>query len=392
MAIATPTNDGESRGVVLVVDDEAPIRAAFARILKSAGFETEGASNGKQAVELLAARRFDAILSDIAMPQMDGIGLLRAVRERDLDVPIILVTGSPSLETALKAVEYGALRYLRKPIEAPEVVASVEHAVRLGRMARLKREALELYGDASKRLGDRAGLEVNFERALAGLWMAYQPIVHYRERRVIAFEALMRSSEPMLPNPGVMLDAAQRLDRLSDLGRAIRQHVARTVIALNPPEQLFVNLHPQDLLDEDTFSADSELGKIASKVVLEITERAPLEEVKDLKMRVDRLRKLGFRIAIDDIGAGYAGLASIAQLEPEVMKIDMALIRDIDREPTKQKLVAAITALCREMQVLVIAEGIETTAERDVVVSLGCDLLQGYLFARPGPPFPTAIL
>jgi EAL domain-containing protein (putative c-di-GMP-specific phosphodiesterase class I) len=376
---------------VLVVDDEAPIRAAFARILKNAGFETEGASNGKQAVELLASRRFDAILSDIAMPQMDGIGLLRAVRERDLDVPIVLVTGSPSLETALKAVEYGALRYLRKPIEAPEVVATVEQAVRLGRMARIKREALELYGDSTKQIGDRAGLEVSFGRALAGLWMAYQPIVHYAERRVVAFEALMRSREPMLPHPGVLIDAAQRLNRLVDLGRAVRCHVAGTV-ATSQIEQVFVNLHPQDLLDDDTFSSESALGKIASRVVLEITERAPLEDVSDLQLRIERLRKLGFRIAIDDIGAGYAGLASIAQLEPEVMKIDMSLIRNIDREPTKQKLVAAITSLCREMGVLVIAEGIETPAERDTVAGLGCELLQGYLFARPGPPFPEAVL
>jgi EAL domain-containing protein (putative c-di-GMP-specific phosphodiesterase class I) len=376
---------------VLVVDDEAPIRAAFARILKNAGFETEGASNGKQAVELLASRRFDAILSDIAMPQMDGIGLLRAVREHDLDVPIVLVTGSPSLETALKAVEYGALRYLRKPIEAPEVVATVEQAVRLGRMARLKREALELIGDTTKQLGDRAGLEVSFGRALAGLWMAYQPIIHYAERRVVAFEALVRSSEPMLPHPGVLIDAAQRLNRLWDLGRAVRSHVA-TTIAPSKIEQVFVNLHPRDLLDDDTFSGESALGRIATRVVLEITERAPLEDVKDLQMRIERLRKMGFRIAIDDIGAGYAGLASIAQLEPEVMKIDMALIRNIDREPTKQKLVAAIASLCREMGVLVIAEGIETAAERDTVAGLGCELLQGYLFARPGPPFPEAIL
>jgi EAL domain-containing protein (putative c-di-GMP-specific phosphodiesterase class I) len=376
---------------VLVVDDEAPIRAAFARILKNAGFETEGASNGKQAVELLASRRFDAILSDIAMPQMDGIGLLRAVRERDLDVPIVLVTGSPSLETALKAVEYGALRYLRKPIEAPEVVATVEQAVRLGRMARIKREALELIGDSSKQLGDRAGLEVSFSRALTGLWMAYQPIIHYAERRVVAFEALLRSTEPMLPNPGVIIDAAQRLHRLADLGRAVRRHVAATV-ATSKIEQVFVNLHPQDLLDDDTFSTEAPLGKIATRVVLEITERAPLEDVKDLQVRIERLRKMGFRIAIDDIGAGYAGLGSIAQLEPEVMKIDMALIRNIDREPTKQKLVSAIASLCREMGVLVIAEGIETPAERDMVTRLGCELLQGYLFARPGPPFPDAIL
>jgi EAL domain-containing protein (putative c-di-GMP-specific phosphodiesterase class I) len=106
--------------------------------------------------------------------------------------------------------------------------------------------------------------------------------------------------------------------------------------------------------------------------------------------RVARLRDIGFRIAVDDIGAGYAGLSSIAQLEPDVVKIDMAMVRHIDVEPTKQKLVSAMAKLCQEMNVRVIAEGVETTAERDTLAALGCDLMQGYFFARPSLPFPEA--
>jgi EAL domain-containing protein (putative c-di-GMP-specific phosphodiesterase class I) len=154
--------------------------------------------------------------------------------------------------------------------------------------------------------------------------------------------------------------------------------------------QVFVNLHPTDLLDDDLFADSSALCSIAQKVVLEITERASLSGIPDLQTRIAQLRTLGFRIAIDDVGAGYAGLTSIALLEPEVIKIDMALIRDIDREPTKRRIVSAMASLCREMNVLVIPEGIETAAERDTLVSLGCDLMQGYLFAKPGKPFPEA--
>ena len=97
---------------------------------------------------------------------------------------------------------------------------------------------------------------------------------------------------------------------------------------------------------------------------------------------------MGFRIAIDDLGAGYAGLTSFATLEPEFVKLDMSLVRDVDKNPTKKKLVRSMTSLCRDLGMLVVAEGVETLAERDVLVEAGCDLLQGYLLAKPGKPFP----
>ena len=125
-------------------------------------------------------------------------------------------------------------------------------------------------------------------------------------------------------------------------------------------------------------------------MVLEITERAALDRIHELQSRVTRLRALGYRIAIDDLGAGYAGLTSFAQLEPEVVKVDMSLMRGIDSSPMKQKLVRSIVALCTELGIQLVAEGIETPAERDALISLGGDLCQGYLFARPGPRLPRS--
>ena len=100
---------------------------------------------------------------------------------------------------------------------------------------------------------------------------------------------------------------------------------------------------------------------------------------------------MGFRIAVDDLGAGYAGLTSFALLEPEIVKLDMTLVRDIHESATKQKLVKSMAALCKDMGMVVVAEGVETTAERDVLAGLGCDLMQGYLFAKPGKPFPEVM-
>ncbi len=98
---------------------------------------------------------------------------------------------------------------------------------------------------------------------------------------------------------------------------------------------------------------------------------------------MSQLRELGFRIAVDDLGAGYAGLSSFALLEPDIVKLDMTLVRDVDRSSVKQKLVASMASLCRDMGLLTVAEGVETQAERDTLIHLGCDLLQGFYFARP---------
>jgi EAL domain-containing protein (putative c-di-GMP-specific phosphodiesterase class I) len=155
-----------------------------------------------------------------------------------------------------------------------------------------------------------------------------------------------------------------------------------------PSTLLFVNLHARDLTDESLAEPSSPLSSIASRVVFEITERASLDEVKDVRGTVTRLREMGFRIALDDLGAGYAGLTSFAHLEPEFVKLDMSLVRDVHQNAVKQKLVRSMARLCKDMGITVVAEGIEVVEERDSVVDLGCDLLQGYLLARPGRPFP----
>jgi len=375
------------RGLILLVDDEPTITRGYSRTLVDAGFDVEVANSGIEAQALVRKRSFDAIVSDIAMPGMNGLELLRGVREFDLDVPVIMMTGGPAVESAVKAMEYGALRYLIKPVEPSQLEEVVARAVRLNQMARVRREAMEQYRAGGHQLGDRAALEARFANALELVWIAYQPIVSWSDRSLFAYEALVRSDEPTLRNPGDLFDAAERLNRVHDLGRIIRARVAESIPKL-AHGHVFVNVHTADLEDLTLFASDSPLSAFASRVVLEITERAALDKIDDLMARVARLRGMGFRIAVDDLGAGYAGLTSFAQLEPEVVKVDMSLVRGVDRSPTKQKLLGSIISLCRDLQIQIIAEGIETEFERDTLIRLGGDLCQGYLFAKPGRPFP----
>jgi len=376
------------RGLVLLVDDEPTIVRGYARMLGGSGFAVEVAHGGVEAADLARRRPFDVIISDIAMPEMNGLALLRSVREHDLDVPVILMTGGPAVESAVQAMEYGALRYLIKPITGKELEDVTARAVRLHQMAKIKREALELLRLEGKLLGDRAGLEARFENALRTLWVAFQPIISWSARAVVAHEALVRNEEPTLRSPVDLFAAAERLGRLKELGRIVRGRVASTAASVPTRGELFVNVHAGDLDDDSLLDPASPLSAVATRVVLEITERAPIERIRDIGSRVAQLRAIGYRIAVDDLGAGYAGLTSFAQLEPEVVKVDMSLVRGLDQSPTKRKLLRSLVGLCRDLGIQMIAEGIETEEERDTLVGLGGDLCQGFLFARPNRPFP----
>jgi EAL domain-containing protein (putative c-di-GMP-specific phosphodiesterase class I) len=376
-------------GTIVLVDDEPEALRAFQRTLRSAGYQVEAFGDARDAVKRVSAGGVHVVVSDISMPEMTGVELLRTIREHDADLPVVLVTGLPAIESATDAVEYGAFKYIVKPFEPEELKNTVERARKLYRLARMKREALKLLG-ANAVSADRAGLEASFESAISSMWMAFQPIVRATDRSVFGYEALLRTEEPTLIRPDLVVDAAERLGALPRLGRRVRALAAAAMEHAAPDACLFLNLHPLDLADPELYEKTSSISKLAHRVVLEVTERAAIEEVDGVEKRVHQLRQLGFRIAVDDLGAGYAGLSSFALLEPEIVKLDVSLLRDIDLSPVKQKLVASMTALCKDMGFLVVAEGIETAAERDCVVALGCDLLQGYLFARPGRPFPTA--
>jgi EAL domain-containing protein (putative c-di-GMP-specific phosphodiesterase class I) len=367
-----------------VVDDDARLLEFYQEALTSAGYHVTACNNGHSALQALRAGTFDAVLSDIQMPDTDGIELLRGVREHDADLPVVLITGTPTLQTAIDAIERGALLYLVKPVALDKLLATAQRAVTLGALGRLKRQALGAIG-LDAQVTDHAALEAAFARALGSLWMAYQPIVQAKGGALYSREALLRSTEATFPHPGVFLDAAERLGRIPELGRNVRASVAAALAsgALPGTDPVFVNLHALELSDEALLDPTAPLSRFAPRAVLEITERASLDGIPNGIERVAALRGLGYRIALDDLGAGYAGLNSFLALTPEIVKLDMALVRGLDRDPVKRQIVGSMASLCRDLGMVVVAEGIETEAEREAATQAGCDLLQGYLFGRP---------
>jgi len=375
--------DTEERGRVLVVDDEEGLRTAYVRILSAAGFEVDSCESGEGVVERLRrGERYLVIVTDMVMTGMDGVDLLPVVRQFDLDVPVIILTGRPSLRSTIAAVEHHSFRYLVKPVTPQVLGETVRAAAATYRLATLKRRALEVCENEGWRT-EAGSLEERFDSALQQLFMVYQPIVA-SVGGTFGYEALLRTTEPAFPSPDAFLAAAERLGRVQELGRAIRGRVSAQLANAPSDSVLFVNLHASDLSDPELFSAESTLSRHAARIVLEITERKSLDTVADMPKRLGELRKLGYRIAVDDLGAGYAGLACFSSLEPEIVKLDMSLIRDIDTQPRKRALVESMLRVCqRDLGMQVVCEGVETVAERDVLLTMEPAFLQGYLFARP---------
>jgi EAL domain-containing protein (putative c-di-GMP-specific phosphodiesterase class I)/CheY-like chemotaxis protein len=375
---------------VLVVEDDPAVQALYVRILERAGYQVAVANDGSAAAHLLVDHTFCAVVSDVAMPGMSGIELLRCVRVHDLDVPVILVTGAADVKTAVDAVSHGAFQLLMKPIAPALLIGEVKRAARLQALDASRRQAMRLLAAEEAEEAEAELLRSDFAKALGSIWMAFQPVVR-RDGTLAGHEALLRSGEPSLPSPLAVISLAERLGAIHQLGRVVRQRAAVSFLDAPPDSLLFVNLHAHDLLDSDLFRPTNLLTQLAERVVLEITERASLDDIQELATRVADLRKLGFRIAIDDLGAGYAGLSSFALLEPEFAKIDMSLVRDVDRNKMKRGLIRLLVSTCKEMNITVVAEGIERVEERDTLLELGCELFQGYLLARPGPPFPSFV-
>ena len=383
-------NDSREVGKLLFVDDNAGLLRVFTKALQDSGYEVTACKNGHAALVAFDDKSFDVVVSDVSMPGLNGVELMRIIRERDLDVPVILLSGANNPEIATRAVELGAFEYLEKPIAVQKLREVIQTAIGLGKLARVKREAITHLDQTKHRAGDLAGLEATFRRAMASLSAAFQPIIG-ANGECFGYEALMRSAEPALPHPGAVLDAAERLTKLPEVGARMRDLSAEAMGHAPGVRDLFVNFHPRDLFDPAVLDPEAPLAKIADRVVVEITERASLDGMGDVRSRATQLRELGYRIAIDDLGAGYAGLTAFATLEPDFVKLDMSIIRDIHHSSVQQKLVKSMTSLCHDLGILVVAEGIETQDELECVMELECDLLQGYLLAKPGPAFPDHI-
>jgi EAL domain-containing protein (putative c-di-GMP-specific phosphodiesterase class I) len=214
---------------------------------------------------------------------------------------------------------------------------------------------------------------------------AYQPIVDIYAQAIYAHEALVRGTNGE--------GAWTVLSKVTDENRyqfdqACRVHAIKGAAELGIKERLSINFLPNAVYQpaaciQSTFKAAREYGFPLENIIFEVTEGEKVQDRAHLVNIFREYSRFGFRTAIDDFGAGYAGLDLLSEYQPDIIKLDMGLIRGIDADLPRQAIVRGVMAMCRDLDIKVLAEGIETPAERDYLREAGVRLMQGYLFGKP---------
>ena len=225
---------------------------------------------------------------------------------------------------------------------------------------------------------DRPPLTIDFS-------MAFQPIIDVRSREVFAYEALVRG----LDGSG----AAHILGQVNDDNRyqfdqACRVKAVRLAAQLGMGCHVSINFLPNAVYEpavciRTTLEAAQQHQFPTDRLIFEITENERVVDKEHLKRILEEYRRRGFKTAIDDFGAGYSGLNLLAEFQPDIIKLDMELVRHIDTNPVRHAIVQGILGVCKALSIEVIAEGVETLAEYRTLRALGIHYFQGYLFAKP---------
>jgi EAL domain-containing protein (putative c-di-GMP-specific phosphodiesterase class I) len=242
--------------------------------------------------------------------------------------------------------------------------------------SQLRREEIE-HQQAAERRGE-------IDRFLSGngVTMVYQPIVDLRSRAVVGMEALARFHSLPLRPPNEWFAAAVELE----LGVQLEMMAIKSAMAglphLPAGAYLSVNCSPRAAMSPDLAAL---IDGSASRMVVEITEHEVIEDYPVLAAALEGLRARGVRVAIDDAGSGFASLRHTLLLRPDIVKVDTSLTRNIDGDRAKRALTSALVSFGEEMDIAIVAEGIETREELDELVALGVPFGQGFYLARPAP-------
>jgi len=214
----------------------------------------------------------------------------------------------------------------------------------------------------------------------------YQPIIRSKSLDVFGYEALCRPTHSAFSSPTELVQTAERSGRIVDLGRVLRAGAIGPMRELPENFYLFINLHPQELNDPQLVAPEPFLQPFVDRVVFEITSSRAIVDHQRLKNTMEKLQGHGFKIALDDLSSGYLGLNSVAELEPDFIKLNMAMLRGIRENERAYRLVKHFIDHCVDEKIQVIAHGIETPEDEEIAVNLGCPLLlQGYYFGKGAP-------
>lgn len=379
---------------VLIVDDDQGVTQMLMMLLAIKGYDVKIAASGSQAIAMAASMDCDLILLDLLLPDLEGFEVCRRLKEGKSThhIPIIILSAKYLFEDKVEGLYLGADDYLTKPFEHEELFARMEAVMR-------RRSFLSFGRDEE----DGSALIFELRKIIDGELVVpfFQPIYLLKPFRLLGVEVLSRpDTQTMLINPELLFKAALQFGCYCDLeivvwkkalamlADSLREARLPIVEQTSGQGKIFLNCNPY-LLEGPVFSKIQSMfdeHHIPRKnVVLEITERSAISDFKAFYESMRRYRELGFQIAVDDVGGGYASLESIVEIRPQVVKIDGHIVSNLKKDAFKRSIIKFLVSFCKERHVLSVAEGIETKEDLNAVIDLGVDAGQGYYLHRPTP-------
>lgn len=371
---------------ILIVDDEPLLLRTLRRLISRSEHTSHCASGYTEAAAAAASQTFNIALVDYSLRGPDGLQVLKMLRDQQPGCVRILMSGRLEVPVIIQALNDGIVhQVLAKPITSQSLYAALDSCQTLHN--RLQNDLHHFQENAQSR--SRALIE-NF-LSNGHLQLALQPILDADQHYIVAHEALMRSSMPELKGPMEVISTAEQCGMLLDVSAVVAQRAAEWMPRLPAQTKLFINLHPEELnAPERMLQNLMPLRRWSHRIVLEITEHSQINQ--SWTRTIKSLRDQGFSIAVDDLGAGYNSLMTLATLQPDYIKVDMSITRDINTDDYKQRLMSLLVQLADGTNSTLLAEGVETDAEAQTLVELGVHLVQGYRFGRPSlnPAFLSA--
>ena len=379
---------------VFIIDDNTTNVALLEQLLRRAGLRSvHTATDPREALVRLDSVEPDLVLLDLHMPQLDGYTVLRHIVEHAAGqyLPVMVLTADARREASERALTMGARDFLTKPFDATEVILRVRNLLETRYLhVTLRQHNLELRAElGSYRDLERAELEAmtcqreRIERVLRdrAVRMVYQPVVDLNTHQLVGVEALARFPDAPTQGPDRWFSEAERVGLGIDLELCAVDAALGAVGQLPSNAFLAVNVSPGTMLSQRL--ADVIPTDLAPRMVIELTEHVPVEDYDAVNAAADSLRDNGARLAVDDMGAGYAGFRHLLSLKPDIVKLDISLTRGIDQDPGRRALASALVHFTQDTSAALIAEGIETSGELDTLHELQVDWAQGYHLGRP---------
>lgn len=380
---------------VLLADDETQVLDAMADLLRSdPAIDVVGtAQDARQAVELARAETPDVALVDVRMPGGGGAVATRGIRRGSSQTRVVAVSADAEPDTIVAMLDAGVSGYVGKGEPVEQILRAVHRAAE-GKASLAVTElasTAELLVEQGRHRSraERRATEDRIAQVIAtsAIDMVYQPIVELQTGRIVGVEALARFRAIPRRGPEAWFSEAASVGMLVELEVTAIERAVAELHRIPGDTYLSLNLSPETICSGELAAA---LGDRPDRIVLEITEGSPLGDPEQVNACLRPLRDLGAKVAIDDVGAGYAALGRVVLLSPHFIKLDRSIVAGVATDRWRRSLVERLASFAEDIGIDVVAEGIEERPDLEELQALRVRFGQGFLLGRPGPIPQTA--